>query len=97
MNTREKQRRRITTGPKEVTPGDVARAYHAVAQTEDGAIMIADLVRRFGFARRSTFVEGDSHATARNEGQRTVLQHIGFMQDVDPAAYEQSMQPKGQQ
>ena len=92
------KQRRIATGPRQVSPGDVARAYAAVFSTEDGMVVVGDLVRRFGFTRRSTFVLDDpsGRAQARNEGQREVLLHIGFMQDVDPAEYEQSTQQKAQ-
>ena len=96
MNKREQQRRRIA--PREVTPGDVARAYQAVFASEDGTIVVADLLRRFGYARRSTLDENrpDPLLMAKAEGQRTVLQHIGYMQDVDPAAYEKSSQQTGE-
>jgi len=95
---RERQRRAVAKA-REISPGDLCRAYRALAASEDGAIVLADLVRRFGFTRRSTFEQDDPQGRkqAFNEGQRAVLTHIGYMQDVDPAAYEQSTQPKGQQ
>ena len=86
------------SGPRQISPAAVASAYHEVFATEAGAIVVQDLLRRFGFTRRSTFVLDDPNgrAQARNEGQREVLLHIGFMQDVDPAEYEQSTQQKAQ-
>ena len=89
-------RRRRQLAPRVVTPGDVARAYQEFGGSEAGQIVLADLVRRFGYTRSSTLVEGKPDVTARNEGQRTVLQWIGYMQDVDPAEYERTHNPQGE-
>ncbi len=75
-----------------VSPVDTCIAYKVVAATQEGQIVIADLMRRFGFARFTTFVSGDPDRTTLNEGQRTVVIHIGRMIDADPASFEDQEQ-----
>lgn len=68
-------------------PGDVALAYKVVFSTGEGRIVLADLMRHFGFTLSSTFDE--NHAKmALNEGTRTVLIHIGRRLETDPASVE---------
>lgn len=62
--------------------------YKAVFGTEAGVSVLRDLMRHFGYTRTSTLVEGDPIASARNEGQRTVLIRIGKLIDADPTAVE---------
>ena len=71
-----------------VSPVDTCIAYKVMAATQEGQIVIADLMRRFGFSRFTTFVHGDPDKSTLNEGQRTVVIHIGRMIDADPAAFE---------
>lgn len=71
-----------------VTPVDTCIAYKVVAATQEGQIMIADLMRRFGFARHTTLVPGDPETTAFHEGGRVVIIHIGRQIDADPASFE---------
>ncbi len=70
-----------------ISPVDTCIAYKVVCATQEGQIMIADLMHRFGFSRHSTF-DADPYRTTLNEGQRTVVMHIGRMIDADPAAFE---------
>ncbi len=71
-----------------VSPVDTCIAYKVVAATQEGQIMIADLMRRFGFARHTTHVPGDPERGTINEGSRLVLIHIGRQIDADPASFE---------
>ncbi len=72
----------------DVSPVDTCIAYKVVAGTQEGQIVIADLMRRFGFSRHTTFVSGDPNRSTLNEGQRTVIIHIGRQIDADPASFE---------
>lgn len=60
-----------------VSPHDVMIAYKQMAATPDGEVVLADLVRKFGYARNSTFNPGDPYSTVMCEGQRSVVVHIG--------------------
>ncbi len=75
-----------------VSPVDTCIAYKVVAATQEGQIVIADLMRRFGFSRNTTYVPGDPDMTVWREGQRTVIIHIGRMIDADPASFEDQEQ-----
>lgn len=70
------------------SPANIIIAYQKVAQTEEGQIMLQDLVQRFGSSRSTTFVAGDPYATAYNEGLRSVCVHIGAQIDADPGQAE---------
>jgi len=91
-------RRTAETKPAHLMVGkaDVILAYKSVAATDEGRIVIADLVRKFGFSRTSTFVPGDPHRTSLNEGQRSVMVHFGVMIDADPAAVEEVYSNRGE-
>ncbi len=75
-----------------VSPVDTCIAYKVMAATQEGQIVIADLMRRFGFSRITTFAPGDPEMTAWREGGRVVVIHIGRMIDADPAAFEDQEQ-----
>ena len=47
-------------------------AYRRTFNTDDGQKVLEDLKKRFGF-ESSTFVSGDPHTSAFNEGQRAAL------------------------
>lgn len=68
---------------------DVCLAYKTLATTQEGQIVYADLVRRFGFTRTTTFVPGDPYRSQLNEGARTVVVHAGRMIDADPSEFEE--------
>lgn len=71
----------------QVGAGELILAYKRVFGSQDGRIVLADLMRHFGFTMQSTFSE--NHATmARNEGSRGVLIHIGRRLEADPASVE---------
>lgn len=50
-------------------------AYQRVFDTPDGKVVLAHLMRE-GFVVKSTFVAGDSHQTAMNEGSRRLVLSI---------------------
>lgn len=81
-----------------VSPGEVAAAYQLAFTTQEGQIVLHDLLRRFGFARQSMFQRGVTRPEdlAFSEGGRAVLAHVGVMLDVDPDAYEKSFNQEGQ-
>ncbi len=86
--------------PLVVSKADVAAAYKTAFSTPDGQIILADLMRRFSFTRRTTFVQGDEggRIMAANEGSRTVLVHIGIMLDARPEDlqdYEETQHDEG--
>lgn len=73
-------------GHREVSQYDVIQAYKEFAATQEGQIVIADLMRRFGYSRQSTYSPGEAAQDVTfREGQRVVLVHIGRMIDADPA------------
>jgi hypothetical protein len=63
----------------EISHDQIVAAYQAVAASEAGRIMLADLEVRFGFTTRSMFDRNDMSGLllANREGQRSVLAHIG--------------------
>ena len=75
--------------PRGVTPAEVCVAYKQAFSTPEGMIVIADLMRKFGFSRTTTFVPGETEQTFIHEGQRTVLVHVGRMLDADPSEFDQ--------
>lgn len=61
-----------------VTVADRVEAYREVFSSRAGQIVYADLERHFGFTRQSTIpTDGNPYHTARHEGQRMVMVHIG--------------------
>ena len=63
--------------------------YRICFSTESGAVVLRDLIRRFGYVRRSTF-SPDPYSTARNEGQRSVLIYAGSMVEANPATVQEN-------
>jgi hypothetical protein len=63
----------------------VARAYARAfdPETQDGRALLADLARycRVG---QTSFVAGDPHQTAFNEGARDVFLHVAEMAGLEP-------------
>lgn len=57
---------------------DLKLAYRRTFNTPDGQIVLDDLKRRFSFGA-TTFVSGDPHASAFNEGQRAAVLLIARM------------------
>jgi hypothetical protein len=53
-------------------------AYRRTFNTPDGQIVLDDLKKRFAFGT-TTFVSGDPHASAFNEGQRAAVLLIARM------------------
>ena len=77
-------------------PATVMEAYKLVAMTPPGQTMLRDLVRRFGFANKSTFVPGDPGYTALHEGQRSVMAHFSRMIDGEAGELEDTDQSQGE-
>lgn len=75
-------------GPVVAGAVDVVLAYKKVFSTQEGAIVIADLMRHFGYTMNSTFDPAAPHTQPFKEGQRVVLIHIGRRIDADPASLE---------
>lgn len=68
---------------------DVVLAYHTVFGSQEGKIVLADLMRHFGYTLQSTMpADGNLNVMARNEGSRVVLIHIGRRLETDPASVE---------
>lgn len=74
---------------------DLANAYKVVAASPEGSIVIADLVRRFGFSRQTT-IDADPLRMAWKEGGRTVMVHIGRMIDMDTSQIVDATAPRGE-
>lgn len=66
-----------------VSAGDLHHAYREVFGTQAGQIVMADLVRCFGFTER-TLIGPDPHTTYANEGRRSVLLHVQRRLTEDP-------------
>ncbi len=74
-----------------VSPADIVIAYKAMAATQEGQIVLQDLINKFGYARGSMYNPHEQHpqiAMTIAEGQRTVCVYIGNMIDSDPAMVE---------
>ncbi len=74
------------------TPADVVIAYKNVAATQDGQVVLHDLVRKFAYAQQSMFklANQDMNAVLHMEGQRSVVVYIGVMIETDPTMVEQA-------
>lgn len=59
----------------------VHAAYAALFNSENGKLVLEDL-KKYAYYDRGTFVFGDPHATAKNEGRREVVLSILYMLDV---------------
>lgn len=65
----------------------VISQYKKTFATPDGRAVLYDLMKGNYFINSTTFVPGDSHATARNEGQRDVVVRILSILKVDPEQF----------
>ncbi|NBB92348.1 MAG: hypothetical protein GVY32_04170 [Gammaproteobacteria bacterium] len=81
----------MTDRPQVVTPRQVAEAYQAMSQNPQGQVVLADLMRRFAHNRAPMFRAGHTRPEdcVYQEGQRSVLIHIGRMLDVNPSEIEE--------
>lgn len=86
---------RAEIDPGNVSPLDVCIAYKQVFSAQEGQIVMADLLRHFGFSRNSTF-NVNPGSMAYNEGQRSVLIHVGRMLDADPTELEEARKSTGE-
>lgn len=66
-----------------VSAVDLHRAYRDVLTSEAGQIVLADLIRHFGYTTRST-VGSTPEATYFNEGRRSVLIYVDRVANTDP-------------
>jgi len=79
---------------KVVSPLDVCLAYKTVFGTQEGQIVLTDMVRRFGYTRNTT-LDSDPNLMVHREGQRSVMVHIGRELDRDPMEFEETNQKEG--
>lgn len=54
---------------------EIQKSYRQVFNTEDGKVVLSHLMKN-GFIAKTTFVVGDPHQTAMNEGSRRVVLSI---------------------
>lgn len=87
---RQKAEPNVAQTPGRITASavDVIEAYKKIFSTAEGGIVLADLMRHFGFTMNSTYVDGSPNGIYLNEGARRVLIHIGRRLDTDPASVE---------
>lgn len=69
----------------------VALAYSELLQGDRGKLIVADLARYCNVAK-SSFVPGDPHQTAFNEGARDAFLHVLEMAGLDPADFPELME-----
>jgi len=62
---------------------DLKLSYRRTFNTDDGAAVLDDLKRRFSF-ESTTFVSGDPHQSAFQEGQRAAILLIVRMLSEEP-------------
>lgn len=61
--------------------------YKMAFSTEEGKEVLKDLILSCG-AMTTSFVPGDSHQTAYNEGRREIVNRILSMIEADPERYQ---------
>lgn len=81
--------------PREVSPYDVCIAYKVTFATQEGQIVMMDLLRNFGYNRNTTF-DANHGVMATKEGQRSVLIHMGRQLDMDPITLEETRNSTGE-
>lgn len=62
----------------EISRRDVQIAYYELFTGINAKIPYIDLMTEFSYFHKSTFVAGDSHATAFNEGRRDAFRYIAL-------------------
>ena len=70
-----------------VSAVDLHHAYKEVLTSQAGQIVLADLIRHFGYTHRST-IGRDTHETYFNEGRRSVLLYIDRALNTDPRDHD---------
>jgi len=70
---------------------DLARAYRDTFSSPQGQIVLRHLITTCGVLQ-PTYVRGDSHDTAHNEGRRDVAVGILRMLNTDPEALADMME-----
>ena len=65
---------------KVVSAVDLQAAYRDVFTSQNGQIVLGDLLRRFAYTSRTT-IDADPYRTYAREGQRSVIIHIGRVMD----------------
>lgn len=79
----------------EVSKARLIMAYKNWAMSEEGQIILADIVRHFGYPRGPMFdiTKPCPYTVTFRDGQRSVAAYIGKMIDADPYAVEKEGQP----
>lgn len=85
-----RKRENTPEGPDKIS---VSAAWKQVVATPPGLIVIQDLLRRFGYTRKSTVNLNNPDAMLSHyaEGQRSVMVYIGIMvdgQEIEPTEDE---------
>ena len=80
-------RRLLTAAEAVQQQRQLAQDYRTAFATEAGQRVLADLLRRTGLAR-ATMVQGDTHATAFNEGRRSIGLELVRAVNASPDAAE---------
>lgn len=76
-------------------------AYQQTFGSPEGQMVVADLLRRFGYARQPTVPPHsgapiDPYRALYCEGQRSVLVHVGLMLDSDPLQVKEAYDRVGE-
>lgn len=94
INTEPLKIPKINTAPKRRTKQQLTAAYKHVFSTEDGKLVLHDLLRSC-HALKSSYCRENTHDTAFAEGQRNVaLRILGFLNVTDDGILELGKEQK---
>ena len=65
----------------------VNTAYKRVFSSEEGELVLHDLMVSAGIIANLSYVQGDSHQTSFNEGRREIVNRIIESINIDPAKF----------
>ena len=65
----------------------VNTAYKRVFSSEDGKVVLEDLMLSAGIISGSSYVPGDPHQTSFNEGRREIVNRIIESINIDPTRF----------
>lgn len=72
---------------------DVAWAYRQMAETEWGRRVLLDMAA-YSNMTMTSFVPGDPHQTAFNEGRRDLYLHVCELANLTPEEIQHGLKPK---
>lgn len=70
----------------------VNKAYKRLFTSEDGETVLHDLMVSAGVISNLSYVQGDSHQTAFNEGRREIVNRIIETINIDPAKFRKMVE-----